>query len=86
MVGGFDGLVAGLDEFVDLFLGVAAGFREEDLDALDGGGFDLLVAVVVVGVGDFTLKIRKNRLGSGQEFLGAGDFGSVELFHNTIIA
>ena len=69
-----------------MLLGVTAGFGEEDFDALDGGGFDFLIAVVVISVGDFTLKIRKNRLGSRQEFLGAGDFGSVELFHSLIIS
>ena len=69
-----------------MFFGVAAGFGEEDFDALDGGGFDFLVAVIVISVGDFAFKIRKNRLGSGQEFLGAGDFGSVELFHKFIIS
>lgn len=65
LVSGFDRLVAGFDEFVNLLLGVATGFGEEDLDALDGGSFDFLVAVGVINIGDFAFQVTKNTLRSG---------------------
>ena len=55
LIGGLDGLVAGLDELVDLLLGVAAGFGEENLGALDGGCLDLVVAVTVIDAGNIVL-------------------------------
>ena len=62
LVGGFDGGVAGLEEFVDLLLGVAASLGEEDFGTFDRGGLDVVVAMRVVGAGDAGFEFVKNGL------------------------
>ena len=70
-LGSFDvGLFAGFFDFVDLFFGVAAGFGEENLDAFDAGGFDMLIAVVLVDLVNFGFKCIKGSLLLWQELLG----------------
>ena len=54
LIGGFDGCIASFDEFVDLFLGVAASFGKKYFGAFDRRGFDFLVTVFQISIGDFT--------------------------------
>ena len=86
MVGGFDGFVAGLDEFKNLLLGVATGFGKKDFGAFDGRGLDFLVAMAMVGIGNSKFKVVKDGLSSWEEFLCARNFGSIDLFHKLIIS
>ncbi len=79
------GFVAGFFDFVDLLFGVAAGFGKENFAAFDARSFNIVVAVLFVGFGDFGFKVIKNELRFWQEFLRARNGRSVNFFHILII-
>ena len=61
-LGGVGDFLGRFHDSINLLLGVAAGFRSEDIEPLDRGGLDIEIAVFFIDFDDAVLKFVKSSL------------------------